>query len=75
MPKDNPPSNLTILRPAERDAGKAVLTRSEKSQNNRIRHAKLELMAVVMRLDDLGVDVSRINLADVLEFGRRFNNL
>ena len=74
MPTDPKNSQVTILRPADRDGGQALETRSGASMNNRIRHAKLELVSALMRLDALGVDVARIDLAAVLEFGRKLNS-
>ena len=75
MPTDDPNSNVTILRPGEGNREGKILTRGQSSMRNRVRYAKMELVSVLMKLDDLGVDVSRIDLRVVLEFGRRFNNL
>ena len=36
-------------------------------------NAKLDLVSALMRLDELGVDVSRIDLAVVLDFGRKLH--
>jgi prophage antirepressor-like protein len=45
--------------------------RDRARHTNRIRSAKMILVSAAMRLDDLGVDVSSIDLAAVLDFGRR----
>ena len=38
---------------------------------NRIRFAKMNLVSAALRLEDLGVDVTAISMASVLDFGRR----
>ena len=51
----------------------AAAARVEVKDVNRIRFAKLSLVNVVMRLDALGVDAAAIDMAAVLDFGRRLN--
>ena len=75
MTTDLPPSNLTILRPAQRDYAPVQSSRHSANHKMRVRHAKLALVSALMRLDDLGVDVAGIDLNAVLEFGRKLNNL
>ena len=75
MTTDLPPSNLTILRPNQRDHAPVAPSFHSAMRRTRIRHAKLALVSALMRLDDLGVDVAGLDLNAVLEFGRKLNNL
>lgn len=52
-----------------------IPTRPEQQHVNRVRHAKLALVSAVNRLDDLGVDVASIKMADVLSFSRQINRI
>ena len=74
MRADQKPNQVTILRPADRERG-TELSKPMRQHSNRIRHAKLELVSVLMRLDELGVDVARIDLRAALEFGRKLSSL
>lgn len=42
---------------------------------NRIRYAKMSLVAIAMRLEEFGVDASRIDMGAVVRFGRQLASL
>lgn len=59
--------------PAIRRTGRYEAARQAKAtfrNDNRIRYAKMAIVAAVMRLEDLGVDAAVIDMATVVDFGR-----